>query len=121
MSFSNISFKHTNTDVNYNLQDVVIAKFQSLEKYLGSGSDSKCEIEFVKVAPSQNGDIYQVEANLWTEGVLYRAVDTASTFEKAIDAVRSDLDAELQKARTRKMSLWRKGARRIKQMMQRGE
>lgn len=75
-------------------------------------------IEFAKVAPHQHGHIYRVEANVWAAGVLFRAEATEENFEKAIDAVRSDLAAELGKVRAKRTSLWRKGARQLKQMMQ---
>ena len=117
MSFKNISFKHTQTEVNYKLQDLIITKLLTLERYIGGKSDNRCEVEFSKVAPHQNGDIYKVEVNIWSDGVLYRATDTASTFENAIDAVRSDLDSELNRSRTKKMSLWRKGARKMKEII----
>lgn len=120
MSFPHISFKHSQTEVNYKLQDLITTKLHSLTRYIGGKSDNRCEVEFSKVAPHQNGDIYKVEVNIWSDGVLYRATDTASTFENAIDAVRSDLDSELNRARTKKMNLWRKGARRMKDMMRFG-
>ncbi|MES2749301.1 MAG: HPF/RaiA family ribosome-associated protein [Patescibacteria group bacterium] len=120
MSFPNISFKHSQTEVNYKLQNIITSKLATLERYIGGKGDNRCEVEFSKVAPHQNGDIYRVEVNIWSDGVLYRAAETASSFENAIDAVRSALDAELKRARTRKMSLWRKGARKMKMMMRFG-
>ena len=117
MSFLNISFKHSNTEVNYKLQDLITVKLATLERYIYGKGDNRCEVEFSKIAPHQNGDIYRVEVNLTSDGVLYRATEVASTSEAAIDAVRSDLDSEIKKARTRKLSLWRKGARKIKDMM----
>ncbi len=117
MSFPNISFKHTQTEVNHKLQDVVTSKLLSLERYVGDISSSRVEVEFSRIAPHQNGDIYQVEVNIWSDGVLYRATNADSTFENAIDAVRSDLDRELKRARTKKTSLFRRGARKIKEMM----
>ena len=118
MSFPNIAFKHSQTEVNYKLQDLITAKLATLERYIQGKGDNRCEVEFSKIAPHQNGNIYQVEVNLTSDGVLYRASDVASTFEAAIDGVRSDLDSELKRARTRKLSLWRKGARKMKAMMQ---
>lgn len=120
MSFPKISFKHTQTEVNYKLQDLLTSKLSSLDRYLVPGGDSRCDVEFAKIAPHQNGDIYQVEVNLWIEGVLFRSVETSSTFENAIDAVRSSLDNEINRTKTKKTSLWRKGARRMKDMMRFG-
>ncbi len=120
MSFPTIVFKFTQTPVVHQLEDLVTQKFQSLERYVGGKPDARCEVEFVKVAPHQHGEIYQVEANIWVDGVLYRAEAVAENFEKAIDGVRSELDTELGRARTKRMSLFRRGARKMKAMM-RGE
>ena len=120
MSFPHISFKHTQTEVNYKLQDLITIKLHSLERYIGGKSDNRCEVEFSKIAPHQNGDIYKVEVNIWSDGVLYRATDTASTFENAIDAVRGELDREMNRTRTKKMSLFRRGARKMKDIMRFG-
>lgn len=117
MSFPTIMFKFTQTPVVYHLQDLVTQKFQSLERYVGGKTDVRCEVEFLKVAPHQRGAIYQVEVNLWADGVLYRAEATEENFEKAIDGVRSELDTELGRARTKRMSLFRRGARKMKAMM----
>lgn len=120
MSFPTIVFKFTHTPVVYQLEDLVTQKFQSLERYVGGKTDVRCEVEFVKVAPHQNGAIYQVEVNLWVDGVMYRAEAVEESFDKAIDAVRSELDTELGRARTKRMSLFRRGARKMKALM-RGE
>ncbi len=120
MAFPNITFKHSQTEVNYKLQNLITTKLATLERYIQDKGDNRCEVELSKIAPHQNGNIYQVEVNLTSDGVLYRAAEVASSFEAAIDGVRSDLDSELKRARTRKLSLWRKGARTIKDMMRRG-
>ena len=120
MSFPTITFKHTNISVDYELQGRLTDKLQSLERYIGGKSDTKCAVEFVKVTPQQHGPVYRVEVNIWSDGVLYRAEATKDSFDAAIDGVRSELDSELGRARTKRMSLWRKGARKMKEMMQRG-
>ncbi len=120
MSFPTITFKYTQTPVVYQLQDLITQKFQSLERYVGGKTDVRCEVEFAKVAPHQNGNVYRTEVNLWSDGVLYRAEATEESFEKAIDAVRSELDTELGRARTKRQSLFRRGARRMKDMMRMG-
>ncbi len=120
MSFPQISFKHTNTPVAYLLQDKVTQKFQSLAHHVAGDTTARCEVEFKKVAPHQNGPVYRVEANVWCDGVMYRAEETAESFEKAIDSVRGEIDRELQHARTKRQSLWRKGARKMKELMRFG-
>lgn len=120
MSLERITFKHTGTDVRPHLQDLVSEKLQTLERFLGGKEDVICEVEFAKVAPKRNGSIYRVEVNITSGGQLHRAEATEETFERAIDEVRSELESELQRARTKRQSLWRKGARKMKDMMRFG-
>jgi ribosomal subunit interface protein len=117
MSFPIITFKFSDTPVVYQLQELVTQKFQSLEHYVAGKSDVRCEVEFKKVAPHHNGEVYRTEVNLWIDGVMYRAEATEDSFDKSIDAVRSDLDSELNRARGKRLSLLRRGARKIKSLV----
>jgi ribosomal subunit interface protein len=121
MSFPIISFKHSNTPVSYHLQELVAQKFQSLAHHVEGNTTAGCEVEFEKVAPHNNGPVYRVETNIWFDGDLYRAENVADSFEKAIDAVRAEIDREMRRARSKKQSLWRKGARKIKNLMRFGK
>jgi ribosomal subunit interface protein len=118
MTTPNITFKHTDTEVDYDLQSVLTQKITTLEKYFEE--PTLVEVEFRKEAPKNNGDVYVVEVNCAVKGELYRAVATSESFEKSIDKVRSELDKELRRAKTKRGSLFRKGARRIKEMMRWG-
>tara|TARA_B100000508_G_scaffold112391_1_gene90780 strand:+ start:1798 stop:2157 length:360 start_codon:yes stop_codon:yes gene_type:complete len=115
-----INYKATNTELNQDLQNLLEAKFTSLEKYIGDETDVKCEVEFVQTAPQQSGDIYKVEVNLWLKGTLYRAEATEDQFEKAVDEVRAELDKELRRANKKHHNLLRQGGRRLKEMMRFG-
>jgi len=121
MSFPTISYKTTNTNVPDTLKTLLEAKFTSLEKYLGDETDVGCEVEFEQTAPQKSGRIYRVEANLWFKGNMYRAEATEDQFEKAVDEVRSELDKELRRANKKRQSLFRKGSRKIKEMMRFGK
>lgn len=121
MAFPSINYKSTNTQVADELKTLLEAKFTSLEKYLGDETDVRCEVEFEQVAPQKSGQIYRVEANLWFKGNLYRADAVEDQFEKAIDEVRAELDKELRRANKKKRSLFKRGARQIKDMMRFGK
>lgn len=121
MSFPTISFKHTNIDSDAHLQELIENKFQSLAKYIGEETDVRCEVEFEKITQSQNGNIFRVETNLWLKGTLHRAEATLDSFEKAIDEVRNELDKEVRRAGSKRESLYRRGRRKIKDMMRFGQ
>lgn len=118
MTTPNITFKHTNTDVDYELQSILTQKITALQKYFEE--PTLVEVEFRKEAPRNNGDIYVVEVNCAVKGELYRAVAKSDAFEKSIDQARNELDTELRRDKKKKDSMFRKGARRIKEMMRWG-
>lgn len=115
----NISFKHTDTEVDYNLQEVLTHKLESLQKYYEE--PTIVEVEFRKEAPKNSGEVYVVEINCTVKGDLYRAVATEESFEKGIDEARNELDKELRRAHKKRNSRFRKGARRLKEMMRWGK
>jgi len=118
MTTPNITFKHTNTDVDYELQSIVTQKVSALQKYFEE--PTLIEVEFRKEAPKKSGEVFVVEINCTVKGELYRATATKESFEKAVDAVRNELDKELRRARKKRNNLFLKGARRIKEMVRWG-
>ncbi len=120
MSFPMINFKVTNAEVSDQLKTVAEHKLTSLEKYIGS-SPAICDVEFEKVTNHhQQGNVFRVEVNLEVAGKLFRAEATSESFEKAIDEVRADLENEMQSVQGKRDTLWKKGARRVKEMMRFG-
>lgn len=117
MSFPTITYKATNTVLEAHLQELVEKKFQTFERYVGDATDLKCEVEFEKEAARTNGKVYRVETNFYRDGQLFRAEATAESFEKAIDEVRDELDKELRRDSKKKETMFRRGARAIKDML----
>ncbi len=117
MSFPTINFKATNTDLAQHLQYLVDQKFESLDKYMGDETDTRCEVEFEKETAQQSGNIFRVEANLWLAGKLYRAEASEVSFEIAIDEVRNELDKELRRSNDKQNTLMKRGGRLIKKMV----
>jgi len=118
MTTPNITFKHTNTEVDYDLQSVLTQKITALEKYFEE--PTLVEVEFRKEAPKNSGEVFVVEINCAVKGELHRAVANSESFEKGIDQARNELDKELRRAKKKRSSLFRKGARRIKEIMRWG-
>lgn len=120
MIFKNITFKHTNADIDNSIHEFVSLKLTSLEKYISEGVEARVEVEFEKVAAQNSGPICRVEMNVWVDGTLYRAEATEMTYEAAVDEVRGELDQEMRKAHKKRNSMVRKGGRMIKNMMRFG-
>lgn len=120
MSFPMINFKITNAEVSDQLKTVTEHKLASLDKFIGD-NPAICDVQFEKITNHhQQGRVYRVEINLEIGGQFYRAEATDENFEKAIDVVKGDIEHELQSARGKQETLWRQGARRIKNMMRFG-
>lgn len=120
MKFRTIQFKATNTELDENLQTLLEQKLQSLEKYITDETDLVCEVEFEKVTYHQSGKVHRLEVNFFKNGDMFRAEAIEDSYEKAIDEVRDELDKELRRNRNKRETLFRKGARKIKEMMRRG-
>ncbi len=117
----NIIFKHTNSDTDSRIHDFVTQKLSALDKYLATSTDVKTEVEFEKIASHRSGAICRVEVNIAVGGALYRAEATEQTFEAAVDVVKGQLDQELRKAHSRRTSLFRRGSRKIKEILRFGQ
>lgn len=120
MTFPIITFTHKNVSPDLTLQTLVSTKLKSLEKYLEGARSVRCEVEIERVTAHNHGPVCRIEANLWRGDRLARAEATEETFEKAVDEVRRNLEHELERAHDKRLSMFRKGARRIKDMMRFG-
>ncbi|OGG41947.1 ribosomal subunit interface protein [Candidatus Kaiserbacteria bacterium RIFCSPHIGHO2_01_FULL_46_22] len=120
MSFPMINFKITNAEVSDQLKNIAEHKLAALDKYFGD-SPAVCDLEFERITNHhQQGNIFRVEINLEVSGKLFRAEATSETFERAIDEVKSDIEHRLESERGKREALWKRGARRVKEMMQWG-
>lgn len=117
MTFPEIRFKYNDLEEAQSLTAIVEQKLNTLEKYLGGANLVICEVEFEKVAPQQHGQIYRVEANLNIDGILYRAEATEESFEKAIDELKEELDAEIRRAKDKQTTLDKEAGREMKEKM----
>lgn len=121
MTLLTIQFKATQVEVEDTLKAYIEEKFQAFDKFIQDETDVKCQVEFSRVNPQQTGEIYRVEGNVWVAGTLYRADATAVSFEVAGDMVRQELEKEMRRAHKKRNSLFRRGGRKIKDMMRFGK
>jgi ribosomal subunit interface protein len=121
MNFPTITFTHKNVSTDPALQTLLTNKLTSLQKYLDGARSVRCEVEFERVTAHAHGPICRIEVNLWRGDRLSRAEATEETFEKAVDEVRRNLEHELERAHDKRVSMFRKSARRLKEMMRWGK
>ncbi len=119
MIFKNITFKHTNIEVDKKLDNLVEQKIVSLEKYVNPGTEVRIEVEFEKNPSHKSGLTCRIEINVWENDILHRAEATEETFEVAVDVARNELDKEMRRAHEKRHSLLRQGSRKIKEIIRR--
>lgn len=117
MTFPTINYKYNGLEEAQPLAAVVDQKFTAFMKYIHGNEAVTCDVEFEKVAPKQQGQVFRVEANLMIDGTLYRAEATEESFEKAIDEMRDELDKELRRAKDKQVSLDKQAGRSAKEQM----
>lgn len=117
MTFTNTTFKHTNTTPDEKLQDLIIDKFSSLDKFIQNETDVRLEVELEKMPTGHTGPVYRMETNFWLAGKLYRSENNQDSFEKAIDHVRNEIEKEVRRDHKKQNSLFRRGRRKIKEML----
>jgi ribosomal subunit interface protein len=120
MTFPTITFIHKNVERDQTLQTLITNKLSSLQKYLEGARSVRCEVEIERLTSHHQGPVNRIEVNLWRGDRLARAEATEETFEKAVDEVRRNLEVELERAHDKRVSMFRKGARRLKEMMRWG-
>lgn len=111
----NITYKYNNLEEAKALTPVMDQKLTMLQKFVDEGSSVLCEVEFEKVAERNNGNIFRVEANVTIDGKLFRADATESSFERAMDEVKAELDKELRRSKDKEVSMVRRAGRAFKE------
>jgi ribosomal subunit interface protein len=119
MSFQNIAFKHTHTEVDSRLDGYVVEKLNTLAKYVNA-DEARVAVEYEKLSAHRHGEVCRVEVNISSGKDYFRAVSTKETFDAAINLVRDELESEMDKNHKKRISLFRSGARKIKEMMRFG-
>lgn len=104
------------------LRTLVEKKIAQLSKLLPqSASDAMFEVELGKATKHhKSGKIHRAEINLSYGSTVFRAEETATTIEEAIEVAKDELKIELGKRRGKKKEAARKGGRELKRMV-RGE
>jgi len=99
------------------LKDYAEKRFGSISKFIQEGSSVTIELG-KSSGRHMNGEIFVAEVNISTKlNKLYRAVSEKSDIYEAIDDARSEIVRELTHDKDKKMTLFRRGAQRIKNII----
>ncbi len=95
-------------------------KVSNLEKYIGN-RNTKVDVFLSKTTEHHNhGDIFKAEANMHIDGKALSAKTTEDDLYKAIDGLKDILARELTHHKDKKISVFRRGAHKIKNLLKRG-
>lgn len=106
-------------DINEKLKGYIEEKANAFTKLLReeTADAAICDIE-LKRSKHQTGDVCTVACTLEADGKVYRVSKDEPTFEKAIDKVKDDILQSLRADKERSGDLYKKGAGKIKEMIQ---
>ncbi len=112
--------KFTDIEPDEKLREYAQKKADSFEKFLKNKDPNAiaCYMELRRQTKHLKGDdVCTAEVTLEVEGKIYRASKDEPNFKKAIDKVKDDILQELRVDKEKSMHLYKKGAKKIKQML----
>lgn len=119
--FPHINIKTTHFEQTAIIEEVLKKRLKTLEKFLPTGKTRLvCAVELEKLTGQETGRIFRAEINLQVAGALFRATATEERMEDAIERAKNELKSELIRTSGRRQSLFRRGTKRIKEMMRFG-
>lgn len=115
----NYIFKGTGLDLTEELEESVKQKMEGSEKLLKNFPGIvEARVELGRTTSHhRSGDIYRAEINLRVDGEVLRAEAEAFDIHAAIDGVKDKIHREIEKRHKRRISIVRRGARAIKNIL----
>jgi ribosomal subunit interface protein len=120
----NIKIHTTNFDNTESIESYVHKRLGSLTKFLSGAGDIEsvlCEVELGKTTNHhKSGDIFRAEVNIKAPGIgQFYAVTEEADLYAAIDMVRDEIEREIVSKKTKKETLYRRGAAKFKSILKR--
>ena len=117
----NITIKATNITLTPELHSVCEKKLGGLKHFIDiENPNVVIHVELSKITKHATGDVFRADVNIRSAGKLIKAVSDGQDFSEALDKVKDELAQEFKKVKGKKTSLFRRGARRIKNLLRFG-
>ncbi|HEY9583174.1 MAG TPA: ribosome-associated translation inhibitor RaiA [Candidatus Paceibacterota bacterium] len=114
------NIKSSGLELTPAIREYCISKISLLEHLIPNSASARMEVQLEKTsAHHQKGQVFRAEMNLVVLGGLRRAEAVADDLHTAIDLCKNEMARELRSFKTRKESLYMKGARFIKSLLRR--
>ncbi len=115
-----INFKGTNLELSNKIRAHVEEKLTTIAKLLADGnggSDFLAEVELGRTTDHhKHGEVFRAEVNLRVAGQYFRSEATTPDLYASIDEVKDELLREVKTWKKKQGTLFRRGARRIKNL-----
>ena len=117
-----VKIKATGTTLTPALTEYVEQKLGRavLVKVVPEDKIQSVEVEIGKFIKQNHGDVFRAEINLIVDGKDYYVETVAEDLYAAIDMLKDEILQTLNNQKHKQESIWKKGARKIKQMLKRG-
>lgn len=114
-----IKIKATNFGITPAIEDYIGKRVASLEKFARDKDGSAiCNVEVGKTTKHhRGGDVFRAEINMHVAGKNFYAVSEKDDLYAAIDEVRDEIAYTLTSYKDRTITIMRKGALRVKNML----
>lgn len=112
-----IILKGKDFKITESIENYLQKKIQSLEKFFENFNQELliAEVEVGRTSRHhQTGDVFRAEINLSVGGQMFRAESAREDLFAAIDEARDDLEREIKKFKTKKETVFIRGARSLK-------
>ena len=110
------NIKATHIELTEALEEYLAKRLSSLDKFISPSDESSfAQIEVAKITEHhKTGDVFRAEINLHAAGVDFYSFAEESDIYRAIDAMKEQIVYKLSSAKDKRVSLVKRGGRRIK-------
>jgi len=114
-----LNIKVTNLTLLPESADYLNKKIASLDKFINPNNDSiLVEVEVAKTTEHhKSGEVFRAEINMQIDGKSLYAFSEKESLHSAIDEMRDEILRELKSYKTKKRTLFRRGASRMKNII----
>ena len=118
-----LNIKATHLDLSDEIRNYVESRIDSLDKFIDVTENDTTifNVEVGKTTTAQNtGDIFRAEINLSAHGKTYRSEATKDHLFAAMDVATQELENQLLHHKTKRNTMFRRGAQKIKNILRWG-
>ena len=115
----NIKIRSKNFDLTPAINDYINKKISTLEKFFGTKENILCEVEIGRTTMHhKSGDIFRAEVNIVEPGggQIFAVAEKVDLYT-AIDIVREEAEREIVSGKSKRNTLFRRGAIKVKNLL----